>query len=374
MSRRSNAFTVAVLDLPSWADYTALPNGRFIEFTLNTPNDVGMQRGNLYNWCGGAFVPDYGARGGVGYVGGGEHSGWIDSSLTGPGQQGAYMLDCDTRLYSRKCYPQANHTGILSDGTGSPATDDWGAYNDDGSPQAKHTYNCMSYMPAAWGGGASGSLVRVSHTGGISISRGPQAGGAYAPGLAATWRYDLSKSTHTSAAPSTIKLTGSSTYNFGSGPNATVNDASFACIDLVREGWWSTNRPGSGHGERMVFTSKTGVISAPQGQSNLSPAWFAALHHFADDDAICLLRAMHRVARRVVVVADLRRSWIAAVGIWAASFALGFHPVSRHDGVLSVLRGYRAPELARLVQRTVGATPVARDQRGFRVTATWEPS
>ena len=98
------------------------------------------------------------------------------------------------------------------------------------------------------------------------------------------------------------------------------------------------------------------------------------LHHFADDDAICLLREMHRVARRVVVVADLRRSWIAAVGIWAASFALGFHPVSRHDGVLSVLRGYRAPELARLVQRAVGATPVARDQRGFRVTATWEPS
>lgn len=95
------------------------------------------------------------------------------------------------------------------------------------------------------------------------------------------------------------------------------------------------------------------------------------LHHFEDHEAVTLLREMHRVARRLVVVADLRRSWGAVSGIWAASFPLGFHPVSRHDGVLSVLRGYRASELAELVRRAVGVEPTVRNQRGFRVTASW---
>lgn len=98
------------------------------------------------------------------------------------------------------------------------------------------------------------------------------------------------------------------------------------------------------------------------------------LHHFADAEATTLLQEMHRVARHLAVVADLRRSWIAAAGIWLSSFALRFHPVSRHDGVLSVLRGYRRDELAALVHRAVGVEPRAHNRLGFRVTATWSPA
>jgi hypothetical protein len=97
------------------------------------------------------------------------------------------------------------------------------------------------------------------------------------------------------------------------------------------------------------------------------------LHHFEDAHAVAVLREMHRVARRLVIIADLRRSWAAATGIWAASFVLGFHPVSRHDGRLSVLRGYRAPELGALVYRAVGVQPTVGNPRGFRVTASWSP-
>src|SRR5262249_61450111 len=38
------------------------------------------------------------------------------------------------------------------------------------------------------------------------------------------------------------------------------------------------------------------------------------LHHFDDDGAGEFLREMHRVARRAVIVSDLRRSWSAAAG------------------------------------------------------------
>jgi SAM-dependent methyltransferase len=98
------------------------------------------------------------------------------------------------------------------------------------------------------------------------------------------------------------------------------------------------------------------------------------LHHFRKDDGSVLLRELDRVARRRVIVADIRRSWLAAAGIWLASWPLRFHPVSRHDGVVSVLRGFTPHELGEAVRSAVGVTPRVRRHRGFRVTASWAPT
>lgn len=96
------------------------------------------------------------------------------------------------------------------------------------------------------------------------------------------------------------------------------------------------------------------------------------LHHASRARAVEWVRAADRIARRAVVVADLRRSRFAAWGIWLASFPLAFHPVSRRDGVLSVRRGFTACELTALLERAgIGAT--ARSRPGFRVVAAWEP-
>jgi len=95
------------------------------------------------------------------------------------------------------------------------------------------------------------------------------------------------------------------------------------------------------------------------------------LHHFEPDDARRLLRELHRVARCAVIVSDLRRSWIAVTGFWLASFPLGFHPITRHDGVTSVLRGFTARELAGLVRDGTGVTPRVTRHAGFRLTARW---
>jgi SAM-dependent methyltransferase len=98
------------------------------------------------------------------------------------------------------------------------------------------------------------------------------------------------------------------------------------------------------------------------------------LHHFATEEAISALRELNRVARRRVVVSDLRRSWVAAGGLWLVSFPLGFHRVSRHDGVVSILRGFDVTELSALVSDAVGVTPVVRRRAGWRVTASWAPA
>jgi len=97
------------------------------------------------------------------------------------------------------------------------------------------------------------------------------------------------------------------------------------------------------------------------------------LHHFPADQACLVVSELNRVARRAVVVSDLRRSLVAAAGLWMGSFPLGFHPVSRHDGVVSVMRGFIPRELADIVEKALGHRPVVRRRLGFRLTATWMP-
>ncbi len=98
------------------------------------------------------------------------------------------------------------------------------------------------------------------------------------------------------------------------------------------------------------------------------------LHHFEGADLGQALRELDRVARARVLIHDLRRSRVAAAGLWALSFPLGFHPISRHDGVTSVLRGFTRHELRTLVYDSTGAHPRVSRHLGYRLVGSWRPA
>lgn len=98
------------------------------------------------------------------------------------------------------------------------------------------------------------------------------------------------------------------------------------------------------------------------------------LHHFDHDRALQLIAELDRVARRRVVISDLRRSWIAAAGFWLASVVLRFHRITRHDGTISVLRGFTEGELGGMVVSATGVQPAIRRRLGYRLTASWTPA
>ncbi len=98
------------------------------------------------------------------------------------------------------------------------------------------------------------------------------------------------------------------------------------------------------------------------------------LHHFSATVAAELIREIDRVARMRAIVSDIRRSRLAVVGLWLASFALRFHPVSRHDGIASIRRGYTVPELQSLARQALGRDAAVHSRRGFRITASWTPA
>jgi SAM-dependent methyltransferase len=85
------------------------------------------------------------------------------------------------------------------------------------------------------------------------------------------------------------------------------------------------------------------------------------LHHLDPPDAVTALRELRRVARRGVVVNDLRRGPFAFAVSAATVLALSRGRYTRHDGVLSARRAYTLDELDELA----GAAGLR------RVTRTW---
>jgi ubiquinone/menaquinone biosynthesis C-methylase UbiE len=75
------------------------------------------------------------------------------------------------------------------------------------------------------------------------------------------------------------------------------------------------------------------------------------LHHLDAENAVAALAEMARVARARVVVNDLARTRTALALVWLATRVLATHPVSRHDGPLSVRRAYDAAELLDLFHK-----------------------
>ena len=97
------------------------------------------------------------------------------------------------------------------------------------------------------------------------------------------------------------------------------------------------------------------------------------LHHLPGAVAVRWIASFHEVARHAVVLADLRRSWLAMAGVWAACLGLGMDRTTRRDAVLSLRRGYTRRELDSLL--ALAAVPAAaRRAWGSRIVATWCPT
>jgi ubiquinone/menaquinone biosynthesis C-methylase UbiE len=75
------------------------------------------------------------------------------------------------------------------------------------------------------------------------------------------------------------------------------------------------------------------------------------LHHLEPDAAASSLAEMAAVSRYGVIVNDLRRGYLSLALVWMATRLLRMHPVSRHDGALSVRRAYSPAEVRALAEK-----------------------
>jgi len=94
-------------------------------------------------------------------------------------------------------------------------------------------------------------------------------------------------------------------------------------------------------------------------------------HHLDAAGTIALCREAQRVARRGVILADLRPSPLGAFGYRLAGPLLGFHPMTVSDGVISLARGREAAALAALATQAGARDVVATSLPCARVVIAW---
>ena len=90
-------------------------------------------------------------------------------------------------------------------------------------------------------------------------------------------------------------------------------------------------------------------------------------HHLRDDEILALLERARGFGANTALINDLQRSWGAYIGCWL--WALGVPRDVRHDGLLSVRRGFRAGELRELLARLPNASATVANAWLFRVAA-----
>jgi ubiquinone/menaquinone biosynthesis C-methylase UbiE len=94
-----------------------------------------------------------------------------------------------------------------------------------------------------------------------------------------------------------------------------------------------------------------------------------SLHHFAPDDAMLVLREMHRLARTGFILNDLVRSRIGYAAAWVAARLTTRNRLTRNDAPLSVRRAYTPAELASMLRCAGIDTAVVSTHPWFRMTA-----
>ncbi len=96
------------------------------------------------------------------------------------------------------------------------------------------------------------------------------------------------------------------------------------------------------------------------------------LHHLSNDQIVALLKRSDQIAKRGIIMNDLKRSVRAWAWIWALTRLTRADPIVCNDGPLSVKRAFTKRELAELAQRAGVPYLKVETHFGYRFTLAGE--
>lgn len=105
-------------------------------------------------------------------------------------------------------------------------------------------------------------------------------------------------------------------------------------------------------GEPAVALIRGNALRLPLRDGSVDVAMCSLfLHHFTEAEAVRLLREFRRVARRAVLVFDLRRSRLLWAGLKLLTAWKARSPITAYDGPVSALRAFTPIEVSALARQ-----------------------
>ncbi len=97
------------------------------------------------------------------------------------------------------------------------------------------------------------------------------------------------------------------------------------------------------HDEPRVTIRLVDVLDLPEASVDIVTA-SQFIHHFAGDELHRIVTHMHKASKLGVVINDIHRQWIPWLAVWMVSRVVSTNRYIRHDGPLSVAKGFRATD------------------------------
>jgi len=93
------------------------------------------------------------------------------------------------------------------------------------------------------------------------------------------------------------------------------------------------------------------------------------LHHFTDEQVVQLLKGFYRLSKRALLISDLERHILSYWFLPATHPFLRWHPITLHDGQVSVRAAFTPEELRRLADNAgIKACRVETHRPAFRLS------
>ncbi|PZD96243.1 stilbene synthase [Paenibacillus sambharensis] len=99
--------------------------------------------------------------------------------------------------------------------------------------------------------------------------------------------------------------------------------------------------------EPRVKVTRRDLFELPEEEADIVTAT-QLIHHFDEHELPAAVQAMLAASRIGVVINDIHRHWIPWAAVWTAARLLTANRYIRHDGPLSVAKGFRAEDWRRL--------------------------
>jgi len=123
--------------------------------------------------------------------------------------------------------------------------------------------------------------------------------------------------------------------------------ASVIGLDWAPRNLAVARRRTSGHAPVSLLLADSQRLPVPDGAVDFVISSLF-LHHFAPEAVVDLLRTSYGLARRALIMTDLVRGVLPGLAFGLVQPVLARHPLTRHDGNLSIRRAYTPAELRAL--------------------------